>query len=99
FLTVNQLFYTTYISNALLLEFTPASQYAFINAPENIQSLGSETNIKFSFNDFRWFLNYALIDTRLNYLPNSPQKPLTPKHNAGTVLMYESDKWRIGYEM
>ncbi|HET8861245.1 TonB-dependent receptor [Marivirga sp.] len=99
FLSVNQLFYTTYISNALLLESTPTGQYAYGNAPENIQSLGSETNLKLSFNDFRWFLNYALIDTRLNYLPNSPQKPLTPKHNAGTVLMYENEKWRVGYEI
>lgn len=99
FLSVNQLFYTTYISGALLLESTPTGQYSFDNAPDNIQSLGSETNLKLSLNDFRWFLNYAFIDTRLNYLPGSPQKPLTPKHNAGTVLMYENEKWRIGYEM
>src|SRR5690606_13982745 len=85
FLSVNQLFYTTYISDALLLESTPTGQYAFGNAPDNLQSLGSETNLKLSLNDFRWFLNYAFIDTRLNYLPGSPQKPLTPKHNAGTV--------------
>ena len=38
------------------------------------------------------------IDTKLNYLSGNPQKPLTAKHNAGSVLMYESDKWRIGYE-
>lgn len=99
FLSVNQLLYTTNISDALLLESTPSGQYAFGNAPDNIQSLGSETNLKLSLNDFRWFLNYAFIDTRLSYLPGSPQKPLTPKHNAGTVLMYENDKWRIGYEM
>ena len=63
-----------------------------------IISKGAETNIKFTYKDFRWFLNYALIDTKLNYLAGNPQKPLTAKHNAGSVLMYESDKWRIGYE-
>ena len=61
-------------------------------------SKGAETNIKFTYKDFRWFLNYALIDTKLNYLAGNPQKPLTAKHNVGSVLMYESEKWRIGYE-
>ncbi|MEM6515144.1 MAG: TonB-dependent receptor [Bacteroidota bacterium] len=99
FMSINQLFYGTSISNALLLESTGTDQFEFSNAPKAIQSIGSETNIKLSYKDFRWFINYALIDTRLNYLPNNPQKPLTPKHNAGTVLMYESENWRIGYEV
>lgn len=98
FVSINQLFYTTQISNALLLESTTNSEFQFVNAPENVQSIGLETNVKFSLDDFRWFINYAYIDTRLKYLSDSPQKPLTPKHNAGTVLMYENEEWRIGYE-
>ena len=98
FVSINQLFYNTQISDALLLAVTPNSEFQFVNAPKNVQSLGMETNVKFSFRDFRWFINYAYIDTRLKYLTGSPQKPLTAKHNAGTVLMYENDKWRIGYE-
>jgi len=98
FVSINQLFYNTQISDALLLAVAPNSEFQFVNAPENVQSLGMETNVKFSFRDFRWFINYAYIDTRLRYLAGSPQKPLTAKHNAGTVLMYENDKWRIGYE-
>lgn len=96
--SVNQLFYVTAINDALLLNSTNNGFFQFENAPEEILSKGAETNIKFTYKDFRWFLNYALIDTRLNYLPGSPQKPLTAKHNAGSVLMYESEKWRIGYE-
>jgi len=96
--SINQLFYTTQISNSILLDYSNPSGLSFINAPENIQSQGMETNVKFSFRDFRWFINYAYIDTKLNYIPDSPQKPLTPKHNAGMVLMYENDRWRIGYE-
>ena len=34
----------------------------------------------------------------MNYLAGNPQKPLTARHNAGSVFMYESEKWRIGYE-
>ncbi|WP_010521443.1 TonB-dependent receptor [Aquimarina agarivorans] len=96
--SVNQLFYVTAINDALLLNTNDNGLFQFENATDEILSKGAETNIKFSYKDFRWFLNYALIDTRLNYLDDKPQKPLTAKHNAGSVLMYESEKWRIGYE-
>lgn len=96
--SVNQLFYVTAINNGLLLNSTDDGFFRYENATDEILSKGAETNIKFTYNDFRWFLSYAFIDTRLNYLPRNPQKPLTARHNAGSVLMYESDKWRIGYE-
>ncbi|CAA0152613.1 MULTISPECIES: TonB-dependent receptor [Tenacibaculum] len=96
--SVNQLFYVTAINDGLLLNSKDNGLFQFENAPDEIFSKGAETNIKFTYKDFRWFLNYAFIDTKLNYLPGNPQKPLTAKHNAGSVLMYESDKWRIGYE-
>jgi iron complex outermembrane receptor protein len=96
--SMNQLFYVTAIHDALLLNPVDNGFFKFENAPDNILSKGAETNIKFTYKDFRWFLNYALIDTKLNYLAGNPQKPLTAKHNAGSVLMYESDTWRIGYE-
>ena len=96
--SINQLFYVSAINNGLLLNSTDNGLFAFENANNEILSKGAETNIKFSYKDFRWFLNYALIDTKLNYLAGNPQKPLTAKHNAGSVLMYESEKWRIGYE-
>ena len=96
--SVNQLFYVTAINDGLLLNSTDNGLFQFENAPDEIFSKGAETNIKFTYKDFRWFLNYALIDTKLNYVPGNPQKPLTAKHNAGSVLMYESEKWRIGYE-
>jgi len=96
--SINQLFYVTAINNGLLLNSTDSGMFVFENATDEILSKGAETNIKFTYKDFRWFLNYALIDTKLNYLAGKPQKPLTAKHNAGSVLMYESEKWRIGYE-
>lgn len=97
--SINQLFYNTTIKNALLLNESTFSIFEFSNAQDNIQSIGSETNMKFIYNDFRWFINYAYINTKLQYIPGSPQKSLTPKHNAGIVLMYENEKWRVGYEV
>lgn len=96
--TINQLFYATSINNALLLNSTNNGFFKYENAADVIVSKGTETNIKFTYKEFRWILNYAFIDTRLNYLAGNPQKPLTARHNAGSVLMYESNKWRIGLE-
>ena len=74
-------------------------QFFFENADGPVTSQGIETNIKLGFRDFKLFANYALIDTKLKYDNLNEQKPLTPKHNIGTVLMYKvEDKWRIGYE-
>lgn len=95
--SANQLFYVTAIQNALLLN-SSGTNFKFENAPEIILSKGAETNIKFNYKDFKWFLNYAFIDTRLHYLAGNPQKPLTPKHNIGSVIMYESEAWRMGFE-
>ena len=96
--SINQLFYVSAIQNGLLLNSINNGSLKFENASGDILSKGAETNMKFTYKDFRWFLNYALIDTRLNYLSGNLQKPLTARHNAGSVLMYESEKWRIGYE-
>lgn len=95
--SANQLFYVTAIQNALLLN-SSGTNFKFENASEIILSKGAETNIKFNYKDFKWFLNYAFIDARLHYLAGNPQKPLTPKHNVGSVIMYESEAWRIGFE-
>jgi iron complex outermembrane receptor protein len=95
--SANQLFYVTAIQNALLLN-SSGTNFQFENASELILSKGAETNIKFNYKDFKWFLNYAFIDARLHYLAGNPQKPLTPKHNAGSVLMYETETWRMGFE-
>lgn len=96
--SINQLFYVTSITNGLLLSLNEDNFFQYQNADGAIVSKGAETNIKFSYNHFKWFLNYAFIDTKLHYLPGNPQKPLTAKHNAGSVLMYETSKWRLGYE-
>ncbi|MEM6721024.1 MAG: TonB-dependent receptor [Bacteroidota bacterium] len=96
--SVNQLFYMTAIDNGLLLNLNANDFFQYENADGLILTQGAETNIKFSYNHFKWFLNYAFIDARLRYLPGNPQKPLTARHNAGSVLMYETEKWRLGYE-
>lgn len=98
--SLNQLFYYTRLSNPLVLTQNPAAgTFFFENASRPVQTQGMETNLKLTYRDFKFFLNYALIDTELQYLTNDLQKPLTAKHNIGAVLVYEQHgKWRIGLE-
>ena len=97
--SINQLFYISAIQKGLLLNSNEDEFHQFENASGAILSKGAETNIKLTYKDFRWFLNYAFIDTRLNYQVGNPIKPLTARHNAGSIIMYESKKWRLGYEL
>ena len=98
--SINQLFFYTQLSNALVLSQDIANNnYFFENADRTIDSRGFETNIKLTYGDFKLFLQYAFVDAKLNYDKINDQKPLTPKHNAGAVLVFEQHgKWRIGFE-
>jgi outer membrane receptor for ferrienterochelin and colicins len=98
--SLNQFFFYTRLNNALVLNESPNNQsFFFENADGTIDSRGFETNIKMTYGDFKLFLQYAFIDARLNYDNINNQKPLTPRHNAGAVLVFEQHgKWRIGLE-
>ncbi|MEM6736316.1 MAG: TonB-dependent receptor [Bacteroidota bacterium] len=98
-LSINQLFFYTHLTDALVFRRNSLGQFFYENADGPVTSQGMETNVKLGFRDFKLFANYAFIDTRLKYENLNEQKPLTPKHNIGSVLMYEvEDEWRIGYE-
>ena len=98
-LSINQLFFYTRLNEALVFRENAVNQFFYENANGLVTSQGIETNIKLTYQDFKLFANYALINTQLKYDNLNEQKPLTPKHNIGSVLMYEvEDKWRIGYE-
>lgn len=97
---LNQLFFYTQLTDPVLLRDNFGSgTFFFQNATGPVRTQGMETNLKLTYKDFKFFLNYALIDTELQYSDNPLQKPLTAKHNIGAVLVYEEHgKWRIGLE-
>ena len=99
--SINQLFYLTQLKNALVLrEGNTSGPAYFESADGNILSSGFETNAKLSYIDFKLYINYAFINTKLKYDNINRQKPLTPKHNIGFTLMYEiEEKWSAGYEL
>ena len=96
--SINNLLFYTQLYDPLILIQNANNEFLFENADGNTNSKGLETNVKFSFRHFKLYLQYAFIDAQLDYNGINRQKPITPQHNAGAILMYESEKWRLGYE-
>lgn len=99
--SINQLFFITQLKNALVLRTdNSTNRHFYESADGNILSAGFETNMKLTYDDFKLYINYAFVNTELQYDNINNQKPLTPKHNAGFVLFYEiEEKWSAGYEL
>ncbi|MEN8226593.1 MAG: TonB-dependent receptor [Bacteroidota bacterium] len=99
--SINQMFFLTQLTDALVIrENISQTGFYFENADDHILSSGFETNLKLTYDDFKLFANYAFVNTQLLYDNINNQKPLTPKHNAGFVLIYEvEEKFSAGYEL
>ncbi len=96
--SINNLLFYTQLYDPLILTQDADNQFFFVNADGKTESKGLETNVKFGYDDFKLYLQYAFIDAKIDYDGINRQKPITPKHNAGAILMYESGNWRLGYE-
>lgn len=98
-ISINQLFFYTYLDNPLLLENSSANLYQFVNSTGYIHTKGTETNIKIAYDDLKLFLGYTYTDAQLHESGTTTESPLTPKHRINSVLMYEiEDQWKVGLE-
>ncbi|GAB2616803.1 TonB-dependent receptor [Belliella aquatica] len=99
FFSVNHLFFYTYLSNPLFLEQIGSSEFRFVNIDGYSDTKGTETNVKWTFRDFKWFMGYTYTHAKINSNGVVRDNPLTPKHRINSVLFYEvHDKWKIGWE-
>lgn len=97
--SVNQLFFYTYLNNPLLLSSLPDGNKQFINSKGFVDTKGTETNIKVTYEDFKLFFGYTYTDARIHDNGTYSQNPLTARHRLNNVLMYEvEDKWKVGLE-
>jgi outer membrane receptor for ferrienterochelin and colicins len=98
-LSINHLFFYTYLNDPLVLVPTNNENYEFVNLSGFTDSKGTETNVKIEFADFKLFVGYTFTDTKIHDGGTSVRNPLTAKHRLNNVLMYEADeKWKIGLE-
>lgn len=97
--SINALLFYTRISKPLILTQVGNGVYEFQQPEGYIETLGIETNIKITFNDFKLFVGYTLADVNQQYNRTSVAYPLVAKHRLNNVLMYELDeKLKIGIE-
>lgn len=106
--SINQLFFYTKLDHALVLDIpaiiTPgpgSAVYQFANANGPIDSRGLETNLRLSYEAFKFYAGYSLVDTRRRYsgAEYNSAIPLTAKHRVNLVAVYELEgKFRLGLE-
>lgn len=95
----NVLFFYTQLKKPLVLTAMPDGEYEFINANGHIDTKGIETNLRFTYSDFKLFIGYTYADVNSYYDDVKAWFPLTPKHRLNNVLMYEVEgKLKIGLE-
>ncbi|WP_459684510.1 TonB-dependent receptor plug domain-containing protein [Viscerimonas tarda] len=98
-LSLNQLFFYTYLNNPLMLNPLQDGNFQFQNINGHTGTKGAETNIKIRYEDFMLFIGYTYTDTRVSENGARYQNPLTSKHRLNNILMYEiEDSWKIGLE-
>ena len=97
--TINQLFFYTRLNKPLILVNTGSGQLEFSNADGHIDTRGIETNLRFSYNDFKLFIGYTYADVNTHYGNQKTWLPLTARHRLNNVLIYEvEEKIKLGLE-
>jgi iron complex outermembrane receptor protein len=98
-LTINQLFYYTRLNRPLVLTTTSGNSAEFVNANGYVDTKGIETNLRFSYSDFKLFVGYTYADVNTHFNNIKSWFPLTARHRLNNVLMYEKDeRLKIGIE-
>jgi iron complex outermembrane receptor protein len=97
--TVNQLFFYTRLNKPLVLTNTTGNNYEFVNANGYIDTKGMETNLRFTYSDFKLFVGYTYADVNSHFNNIKSWFPLTARHRLNNVLMYEKEgKLKVGLE-
>jgi outer membrane receptor for ferrienterochelin and colicins len=85
--SINQLFFYTKLNKPLVLTST-SPNLAFQNANGHIDTKGLETNIKFTYADFKLFIGYTYADVESHFNGVKEWFPLTAKHRLNNVLSW-----------
>jgi iron complex outermembrane receptor protein len=93
-ISINQLFFYTYVDRPLILQ-----QHAFVNAHGHLDTKGTETNIKLTFDELIFYLGYTITNTRQIFNRIVSEQPLTPRNQLNFDCSYEAEgNFRIGAE-
>jgi outer membrane receptor for ferrienterochelin and colicins len=101
YFTADENLYYTRLTHALIPQADSLQRgwLYYINAPGGISAYGSETNVRLTQDNLTLQVGYTYTQARQEYLPGSPQLPLTPHSRLSTSLVYEAEpKWKVGIE-
>ncbi|MDB5110266.1 MAG: outer rane receptor for ferrienterochelin and colicin, partial [Mucilaginibacter sp.] len=91
---INQLFFYTKVNQPLILQ-----NNTFINAPGNLNTRGTETNIKILMDELGFYFGYTYTDAKQHFNGNTFPQTLTPKNRISADVTYEIEKsFRAGVE-
>ena len=98
-ISINQLFFYTKLSKPLLLNTTATNNLEFRNANGHIDTRGIETNLRFTYSNFKLFIGYTYSDVNTHFNDLKSWLPLTARHRLNNVLVYELEgKLKAGLE-
>jgi len=86
FITFNQSFFATQISNPLVLDGV-----TFVSKDKPVVTSGFESNIRYNLDEFQVFLAYTFVNAKRKYDNIQPFVPLTPKHKVNLDIIYEEE--------
>lgn len=97
--TFNQLFFYTQIEDPLVLSQDASLDYFFSNANKPIQTKGFETNVRFIFDPFKFFVGYTFVDAAATYKSGEQFVTLTPETKLNLILLMEKHgNYKLGLE-
>lgn len=97
--SINHLFFYTRLNRPLVLVGAAGGKVQFQNSTGHLDTKGMETNLRFTYNDFKLFVGYTYTDANTHFTNSKEWLPLTARHRLNNVLMYEvEDKWKLGLE-
>ncbi len=95
----NQLFFYTRLNKPLVLNAATGGGFEFLNTTGFIDTKGWETNLRFTYHNFKLFIGYTYADVNSRFSGAKNWFPLTARHRLNNVLMYEiEEKLKVGLE-
>ena len=98
-LSVNQLFFYTYINQPIILKPLPNGDLQFAQLDGNLNTKGIESNVRIVYNKLQFYIGYTLADVHQREGQLISRYPLVSKTRLNNVLVYEvENSLKIGLE-
>ncbi len=96
---LDQAFYYTHIRQPIVAQATPAGFTQLFNAGFGVNSLGTDTYLRFTYKEIEAYFGYNHTISRREGSGEKTYLPFAPQDKFSTTLAYSiPEKWRMGIE-